>query len=127
FFLYLVVGCLAIFGPLASLVLFLVLVVVSVVLARLYIHPVSEGYVDITFGFGKYSRTLYSGLNIMLPWEDVYATLNIGATQWLCPSQHIPLSPEYDVMLGLLVSYQLIPEEAQLAVTQVNDWEESVH
>ena len=126
FFLFLIVGSTVIFGLMAGLVLFVILLGVSVVLARLYIHVVTEGFVDITYGFGKYSRTLYPGLNIMLPWEDVHTTLNIGETQWPCPKQRVQLSQEYDVSLGMLVSYHLMPEEAHLAVTQLNDWEKSV-
>src|SRR5256885_7017352 len=58
-------------------IIFLVLVVVSVVLTRIYIHPVSERYVDITFGFEKYNRTIYRDINITLQSEDLYYTLKI--------------------------------------------------
>jgi SPFH domain / Band 7 family len=126
FFLFLLVGCFAVFGPISTLVLFLVLLVISVVLARLYVQPVAEGYVDIVYSFGKYSRTLYAGFNILLPWEKVVHQLNVGEKQWACPLQKVQLSRDEDVVLCATVSYQLLPEDAHIAVIQVNQWEESL-
>jgi len=126
FFLFLLVGCFAIFGPVSTLILFIVLVVICIVLARLYVHPVAEGYVDIVYSFGKYSRTLYPGFNILLPWEKVMHQLNVGEKQWACPLQKVQLSRDEDVVLRATISYQLLPEDAYIAVTQVNQWEESL-
>ncbi len=87
FFLFLLVGCFAIFGPIPTLVLLVVLLIISVVLVRFYFRPVAEGHVEIVYSFGKYSRTLYPGLNILMPWEKVVHQLNVGEKQWACPLQ----------------------------------------
>ncbi|GCE18273.1 hypothetical protein KDK_20730 [Dictyobacter kobayashii] len=44
----------------------------------------------------------------------------------MCPAQIIQLSRDEDVMLRGVISYQLLPEDAYLAVTQVRRWEESL-
>jgi hypothetical protein len=126
FFLFILVGCFAIFGPVATLVLLLILLIVSFVLMRLYVHPVSEGYVDIVYAFGKYSRTLYPGFNILMPWEKVMHSLNVGEKQWACPLQKVQLSRDEDVVLRATISYQLTPEDAYIAATQVLQWENSL-
>ncbi len=125
-FLFMLVGCFTVFGPLAGLVLLVLLVIVSIALARLTIHPVPEGYVDIAYSFGKYNRTIYRGFNLLMPWEKVMHQLNVEETQWICPVQRIQLSHDQDVILRAALSYQLVAEDAYLAVTQVNHWEESL-
>ncbi len=126
FFLFLLIGCFAVFGPISTLVLLVVLLIISVVLMRLYFYPVAEGHVDIVYAFGKYSRTLYPGLNILLPWEKVTYQLNAGEKQWACPLQKVQLSRDEDVVLRATISYQLMPEDAYIAVTQVDQWENSL-
>ncbi|MDQ2887803.1 MAG: SPFH domain-containing protein [Chloroflexota bacterium] len=126
FFLFVLVGCFAIFGPVPTLVLLFVVLIVSAVLMRLYFHPVSEGYVDIVYAFGKYKRTLYPGLNILMPWEKVMHSLNVGEKQWACPLQKVQLSRDEDVVLRATISYQLTPEDAYIAATQVLQWENSL-
>jgi hypothetical protein len=127
FFLFLLVGTFAIFGLLPGLILFILLLAVSLILARLYITPVPEGFVDIVYAFGKYSRTLYPGFNMILPWEKVVHELSTTEVQWDCPPQRVQMSRTEDVVLRMMISYQLLPTVAYLAVTQVKQWEESVH
>jgi hypothetical protein len=127
FFLFLLVGCFAIFGPLLGVTLLVVLIAASVYLARYYIRSVAQGTVDIVYAFGKYTRTLYYGPNIVFPWEKVVQTLNTRVTQWTCPAQRVQLSRSEDVIMRAEISYQLLPEDANLAVTQVQNWEESLH
>ncbi len=126
FCLFLLVGCFAIFGPLPGTLLFVVLVVILGFIARRSIHPVPEGYVDIVFSSGKYSRTLYPGFNLLWPWEQATFQLNVEETQWICPAQIVQLSRDEDIILRAVISYQVVSEDAQLAVTQVNNWEESL-
>lgn len=126
FFLYVLVGCFAIFGGGAGIFLTILFIILIVVLARLYVHPVAEGNVDIVYALGKYSRTLYSGFNILLPWEKVVRRLNVAATEWVSPVQRVQMSRDEDVVLRATISYQLMPEDAYLAITQVNKWEESL-
>ncbi|MBV9230958.1 MAG: hypothetical protein JOZ18_16730 [Chloroflexi bacterium] len=126
FFLFMLVGCFAIFGLLAGFILLIVLLIVAVLIARLYVHPVPEGTIDIAFAFGKFSRTLYPGFNILLPWEKEIKQLNVEEIQWTCPVQKVQLSRTEDVILRATVSYQLTPEDAHLAVTQIKNWEESL-
>src|SRR6266567_1776905 len=97
FFLFLLVGCFVLFGPFSTLVLLVVLLIVSIIAARFSMHPVEEGSVDIVYAFGKYSRTLFPGLNFMLPWEKVFAHLQTKERQWTCPEQTAPVSRDEDV------------------------------
>ncbi len=125
-FLFLLVATFAVFGLLQGFLLFLVLLLLSIALFRFSIRPVPEGYVDIVYAFGKYSRTLYAGFNILLPWEKAVHELSVIETQWACPPQRIQMSRTEDVVLRATISYQLLPEEAYQAVTLVNHWEESL-
>lgn len=129
FFLFLLVGCFAVFGPIPTLVFFVVLVVFSLVMARFYMRPVAEGSVAIVYAFGKYRRTLFPGLNFLLPWEwiDEDARPHTRERQWTSPEQTVAISREEDVHLKAMISYQLVPEDAYLAVTQIENWEESLH
>ena len=126
FCLFLLVGCFTLFGPLTGFVLLLALIAIAVVLARRCLHPVPEGFVDILFAGEKYRRTLYPGFNILLPWEKISIRLNTQEVQWICPVQIVQLSRDDDVMLRAVISYQLLQEDAYLAVTQVRNWEESL-
>ncbi|MBE3558734.1 MAG: hypothetical protein IMW89_05830 [Ktedonobacteraceae bacterium] len=127
FSLFLLIGCFAIFGPLASLILLLVLIVVSVVIIRFCFCPVPEGYVDVVYAAGKYSRTLSPGFNLLLPWEKVSKRLKTGETQWLCPRQRVQLSPTEDILLRAVISYQLPSAYAHLVATQITtNWEEDL-
>ncbi|QBD81063.1 hypothetical protein EPA93_35870 [Ktedonosporobacter rubrisoli] len=126
FFLFLLASCFILYGLMPGFGLLIVLVLLSVLLVRVYVHLIPEGYVDIVNSFGRYSRTLYPGFNILLPWEKVLRRLNTGETQWICPPQRVQLSPDEDLVLRATISYQLLPEDAYLAVTQVNNWEESL-
>lgn len=104
--------------------MFCLFVALFVVIIRLYFHSVAEGYVDIVYAFGKYSRTLYAGPNIFMPWEKLGPSLNVGEKQWVCPLQKVQLSRDEDVVLRATILYQLTPKDAYIAVTQVNQWEE---
>jgi regulator of protease activity HflC (stomatin/prohibitin superfamily) len=126
FFLFLLVSCFAISGPLIGMTLLVVLIAASVYLARYYIRPVPEGMVDVVYAFGKYTRTLYPGPNIVFPWEKVAYTFNTRETQWPCPAQRVQVSHNEDVILRAEISYQLLPEDASLAAVQVQNWEESL-
>jgi len=126
FFLFLLVGCFTLFGPIPTLILLIVLLIASIIAARFATHPVVEGSVDIVYSFGKYSRTLFPGLNFMLPWEKVSAQLQTKERTWTCPEQTAPISPDEDVHLKAMISYQLMPEDAHLAVLQVENWEVSL-
>jgi SPFH domain / Band 7 family len=124
FCLFLLIGIFAIFGIGPTVILFCVFVVLFIILRRFYLHSVAEGYVDIVYSVGKYSRTFYPGPSFLLPWEKVAHTLNVGEKQWVCPLQKVQLSRDEDVVLRATISYQLMPADAYLAVTRVNQWEE---
>lgn len=126
-YLFLLVASFSLFGAFSGLVLLVLLIVITILLVRLYVHPVPEGYVDIVYSFGKYSRTLYRGLNIVFPWEKVTHQLNVEESQWVCPLQRVQLSRDEDVILRATISYQVMPEDAYLAVSHISKWEESLH
>jgi|GEM_PF-576763 regulator of protease activity HflC (stomatin/prohibitin superfamily) len=127
FFLFLLVITFSIFGLLPGIILFVVLLITSIVIIRRYSVPVPEGFVAIVFAFGKYSRTLEAGFNLILPWEKIVRELSITETTWDCPPQRIQMSHTEDVVLRCTISYQLLPGEAHLAITQVKDWETSLY
>ncbi|MFL5626223.1 MAG: SPFH domain-containing protein [Ktedonobacteraceae bacterium] len=127
FLLFMLAACFTVFGPIPTGIFLAVVVVVCLIGARLYMRPVPEGTVDIVYAFGKYTRTLYPGLNFLLPWEWVDAHLLTREIQWTCPEQTVRVSPDADVHLKAVISYQLMPEDAYLAITHVENWEESLH
>jgi len=126
FCLFLLVGCFALFGPFPTLFLVVVLLIAGTIAARFTKHKVNEGSVEIVYAFGKYSRTLDPGLNFMLPWEKVTAQLQTKERTWICPEQMAHISPNDDVHLKAMICYQLMPEDAHLALIQVEKWEESL-
>jgi regulator of protease activity HflC (stomatin/prohibitin superfamily) len=127
FLLFLLVACFTIFGPISTAIFLVVLIIACFIGVRLYVRPVPEGTVDIIYAFGKYSRTLFPGFNFLLPWEVVDIHLQTREKQWTCPEQVVQVSPDNDVHLKAVISYQLMPEDAHLAVTQIDKWEESLH
>jgi hypothetical protein len=122
-FLFALIASFALAGPATGFVILIALIVLAALLARRYFLPVPEDFVDIVYAFGKYDRTLYAGPNILLPWEKVKYELKISEKQWLCPLQRVQLSPNEDVLLRALVSYQLYAKDAYLAVTRADNWE----
>ena len=124
--LFILAGVFAAFGPLAALITLAVLLLLGIILARRGIHPTREGYVDIVISYGKYAHTLYPGLNLLLPWEQVSHRLNTQETTWTTPQMKVPTSRDQDVQLTATISYQLMPEDAHLAALAVKDWEGSL-
>jgi hypothetical protein len=124
--LFLLAACFTVFGPIPTVIFLVTVVIACFISARLYMRPVPEGTVDIVYSFGKYTRTLYPGLNFLLPWEWVDSHLQTREKQWVCPEQTVQISRDEDVHLKAVISYQLMPEDAYLAVTRVDNWEESL-
>ena len=126
FVLLLSISTFALLGAGPGIFLALVLLALTTYILLRIIHPVPEGVVDIVFSSGEYKRTLYSGFNLLFPWEKVAHQINVQETHWNCPPQRIQLSRDEDVILRALISYQVIPQTAHLAATQVTNWEESL-
>ncbi|HEX4206233.1 MAG TPA: SPFH domain-containing protein [Ktedonobacteraceae bacterium] len=124
--LFVLSGVFALAGSTVGLITLVIVIALFVVLFRLYVHPVPEGFVDIVYTLGKYSRTLYAGPNVLLPWEKVAHHLKVSSIQWLCPLQRVQLSRAEDVLLRATISYRLLPRDAYLAVTRVDRWEEGL-
>ncbi len=127
FFLFILVGCFAIFGPWPGFIVLLFFIGISIFLYRRCVRSVAEGFVDIVRAFGKNSRTLYPGFNILLPWERVANQLSTSETIWKTPVQRVQMTRDEDVVLRGTITYQLLPEDAHLAVTTVKNWEEALH
>ena len=123
FVLLLSISIFALFGPVPGVILVLVLLFLTAYMLQRTIHPVPEGVVDIVLAFGKYSRTLYPGFHLLSPWEKATRQVNVEETHWNCPPQRIQMSRDDDLILRALISYQIIPETAHLAV---ENWEESL-
>lgn len=126
FVLLLSISVFALSGPVPGITLVLILLILTGYLLRRSIEPVPEGAVDIVFAFGKYYRTLEPGFNLVFPWEKVTHQVNVEETHWNCPPQKIQLSRNDDVILRALISYQVKPRAAHLAITQVKNWEETL-
>lgn len=126
YMLFILSGVFALFGPLAVLIALGFFILLGLVLAQRCIHPTKEGYVDLVEAFGKYTHTLYPGLNLLMPWEHVSQRLNTQETTWTCPQQRVPTSRAQDVQLTATLSYQLLPEDAHLAALHAKNWEGSL-
>lgn len=115
-------------NPWAGLVLLVIILASSVYLARRCIHPVADGTVDIVSVSGNYTRTLFPGFNFIWPWEALLnkEPVNIKETYLMQDKLRFQLSPEEDVILGAVMFYQVAPEDAYLAITQVKDWQKSL-
>ena len=125
--LFLLVGTLAIFGFIATVVLLLILLFVGSILARRAVHPVPAGYVVIVLSFGKYARTLNPGLNFVMPWEKVNGRLSTQVISWTCPEQTVNISRGQDVRLRATINYQLTPAYAHIAALELKNWEQTLH
>ena len=126
FCLFVLLGSYAVFGIGFTFILFIVLVVLGIILAQRCIRPVPEGRVDIVYSFGKYKRTLFPGFNLIRPWEHIGNELNVRETLWTCPKQQVSILRGQEVEIIAQISYQLMPEDAYLAVSHVQDWENSL-
>jgi hypothetical protein len=126
FCLFVILSCFVLGGPVVGVLVLIALIALGIFQLRRSFHPVPEGLVDITFSFKKYNRTCYPGFNILLPWEQVATQLNVQEVQWICPAQIVQLSRDEDVMLRGVISYQLVQEDAYLAITHIQNWESSL-
>jgi SPFH domain / Band 7 family len=124
--LFLLFGVFVVAGPLPSTVLLLVFLGAGVYLARHCIHLVADGFVDIVYASGKYKRTLLRGFNLIWPWETIAHQVNIEETNSYCDLQTVQLSPEEYVRLRAAISYQVVPQDAYLAVTRTKDLKEDL-
>ncbi len=124
--LFIVIGIFVGFGMGAALITLFLLVCAGIFLAQRGIRPTTEGYVDIIESFGKYTHTLYPGLNFLMPWEKVARRLSTRETTWTCSPQRVPTSRDQDVQLIATISYQLLPEDAYLAVVTTQNWEQNL-
>ena len=127
FALFVVIAAFALAGPTLAVLLLILFVIAAFAAIRLYLHKVPEGYVDVTYAFGKYNRTLLPGLNFRLPWEKMTSPLQTREVVWTCDEQIIPFSSRDDVHLKATISYQLLPEDAHFVAEQVDKWEENLH
>jgi hypothetical protein len=127
FALFVVIAAFALVGPMIALLLLILFIVAAFLAIRFYLHKVPEGYVDVTYAFGKYNRTLLPGLNFLLPWEKEVRHLQMREVVWTCDEQTLLFSREDDLHLKATISYQLLPEDAHLVAEQVDKWEEKLH
>ncbi len=113
-------------GATASVITFIVMAIVCGGIIWFCKALVPDGSVGIVYSFGKYQRTLEPGAHFLPPWERMKYVVDTRETQWTCPVQTVHMSPTTDLSLAATVSYQVIPEEAHLAVLQVNKWEQQL-
>lgn len=124
---FLLVGAFALFGTGGALLLFLILLIAGLLLGGRAMRQVPEGYVDLIFSFSAYQRTLFPGLNFILPWEKVHARLNTQETTWTTPPVRVSVSRDQDAEIVATLTYQLVPEDAHIALLNMQDWQETLH
>lgn len=127
YLLFLLVGAFVFFGLGGAVLLLLILLLLSAIFGGRVIRQVPEGRVDLVQQFGRYHRTLYPGLNLLFPWERIYAHVRTKEITWTTPAQRITTSHNQVVDIVASVTYQLLPEDAHIAVTHVEDWETDLH
>jgi regulator of protease activity HflC (stomatin/prohibitin superfamily) len=127
YLLFMLVGAFVFFGLGGAVLLLVIILLLSLVLGGRAIHPVPEGRVDLVQRFGRYARTLYPGFNLLFPWERIYAHARTKELTWISPPQRITTSHNQVVDIVASVTYQLLPEDAHIAVTHVEDWEADLH
>nr|BBH90383.1 hypothetical protein KTC_51340 [Thermosporothrix sp. COM3] len=125
-FVFAFVGCFTLYGPIIGIVALVLMLAICVLLARRTFHQIPDGYVAVVYVSGKYHHTLYPGLHFVPPWEKITHELSTGEKQWISPVQRVQVSRDEDLILRATISYQLLPEDAYLAVTQVSNWEHSL-
>src|SRR5579884_2648137 len=125
--LFLLIWAFALGGLLGSLLMLAFLLIIGGVIGRRAIHVVSEGAADIVLSFGKYSRTLFPGLNFLLPWEKVATRVNTREITWTSNEISMQISRDQEARIMVVVTYQVLPEDAHLVALQMQDWEESLH
>ena len=125
--LFLLVGAFALFGAVGALLLFIILLLIGILLGGRAMRQVPEGYVDLVFSFSAYQRTLFPGLNFILPWEKVQARLNTQETTWTSPAVRVSVSRDQDAEIVATLTYQLVPEDAHIALLNMQDWQETLH
>ncbi|HEY6541793.1 MAG TPA: SPFH domain-containing protein, partial [Ktedonobacteraceae bacterium] len=125
--LFLLVGAFALFGTGGALLLFIILLLVGTLLGGRAMRQVPEGYADLVFSFSAYQRTLFPGLNFILPWEKVQARLNTQETTWTSPAVRVAVSRDQDAEIVATLTYQLVPEDAHIALLNMQDWQETLH
>ena len=124
---FLLVGAFAIFGLGGALLLFIILLVIGFILGGRAIRQVPEGHADLVFSFSSYQRTLFPGLNFILPWEKIQGRLNTQETTWTSPAVRVNISRDQDVEIVATLTYQLVPEDAHMAILNMKNWEETLH
>lgn len=125
--LFLLVGAFALFGTGGALILFVILLLAGILLGGRAIRQVPEGYVDLVFSFSAYQRTLFPGLNFILPWEKVQARVNTQETTWTSPQVRVSVSRDQEAEIVATLTYQLVPEDAHIALLNMQDWQETLH
>ncbi len=124
--LFLLVGAFALFGTGGALLLFLILFLAGMLFGGRAMRQVPEGHVDLVFSFSAYQRTLFPGLNFILPWEKVQARLNTQETTWTSPAVRVAVSRDQDAEIVATLTYQLVPEDAHIALLNMQDWQETL-
>jgi SPFH domain / Band 7 family len=124
---FLLVGAFALFGMAGALLFFAILLLISVIVGGRAVRQVPEGHVDLVFSFSSYQRTLFPGLNFILPWEKVQSRLNTQETTWTSPMVRVNISRDQDVEIVATLTYQLVPEDAHIALLNMQDWKDTLH
>ncbi len=124
---FLLVGAFSLFGMGGALLLFVILLLIGIIVGGRAIRQVPEGHVDLVFSFNAYQRTLFPGLNFILPWEKVQSRLNTQEITWTSPTVGVNISRDQDVEIVAAITYQLVPEDAHIASLNMQDWQDTLH
>jgi hypothetical protein len=118
-----VLSALVLFGPLASVMAALVLLVGSSLIVQGYLRPVAPDSVQVTALADAYSRTLLPGRNVLAPGERVVAVVPTGTREHITVPQRVQGGEGWSAQAAARVSYRVVPAEAHRAVRDGPDWE----
>ncbi|WIG60924.1 MAG: hypothetical protein OJF49_003672 [Ktedonobacterales bacterium] len=118
-------------GGVAPLAIFLiVLLIVAYVYVRTHMRTVAKNQVIVTELAGGHSRTLGTGAHVLLPGEQVLATVEIGERQLAVPAQQVELADAsgepYVAQAAALLAFVIQPDQAHLVALGPEEWEDEL-
>jgi hypothetical protein len=127
---YLLVTAAVLWGPLALLVVAVLLAAGAMYYIQRRQHTVADGNVEITTLVGAYLRTLHPGMTVLVPGERVLAQTATAERTHACPSRQVRIQDAngqiHVARAAATVVYRLLPREAHLALLSSQQWEDDL-
>ncbi|HEY7357791.1 MAG TPA: SPFH domain-containing protein [Ktedonobacterales bacterium] len=114
------------FLPIFALILSILLLSLGGVALRERYYPVKEGTVAVMGLFGRYNRTLQPGFNLRIPGEKLLGVVETQSSRYETRVPPITLVSGEQIMLGVAMTYQVVPGEEHLAIRLTKDWQKPI-